>query len=430
MTLHESSIKSAGLSSSNIFKRVLPNGVTLLVCARHQVRSISVEASLLAGSRFETDDTAGLAALTSRLLTEGTTTRTSEEIALAIESVGGSLDSGSGTEGALISCTTLAKDIDLGLELCADVLMRPAFDEARVALERDRTRSEIQSAKDRPRTVLEWKFNELIYQNHPLHRPSVGYEENVPRLQRDLIVEFHRRFFTPSNCTIAVVGDFESEAMLAKLEETFGSWSGPAVQYPALPRVERQTSPREEFVAMDKEQVNIYVGHLGITRSDPDFYALNVLDVVLGSAPGFTARIPRRLRDEQGLAYSTYSNISQSAGLDPGRFVAYIGTSPENRQRAIDGIFRELRAIVEGPVTDAECREGQQYLTGSFVFHFQTNPQIARFLIQAERYGLGFDYVERYPELIRAVTVDDVARVARTHIHPEAATMVVVGPKR
>lgn len=422
--------RPAAFQAAHITKRVLANGLTLLVCERHNTHTVSIEVSLLAGSRYETDPEAGLASLTGRLLTEGTASRSADEIALAIESMGGSLDSGSGTEGAVISASLLSRDIDLGLELCADVLLYPAFREERVVHEREKTISEIRSAKDRPRTVLDWRFNELIYRSHPLHRPSIGYEEEVAKIDRERIIEFHRRLFVPGNCFVSIVGDFEGEGIIPKLENIFGSWSGPAPRFPEIPVVERQTGPLEEFLEMDKEQANIYVGHLGIQRSNPDYYALNALDVILGSAPGFTSRIPKRLRDEQGLAYSTFANITQSSGLDPGRFVAYIGTSPENRQRAIDGIFREIRSIVEQPVTADELLEAKQYLTGSFVFQFQTNSQIAHFMVLAERYGLGFDFVDKYPKLINAVSTDDIARVARTYLHPEAATVVVVGPKQ
>lgn len=417
-------------NTSGIVKRILPNGLTLLVCERHNTATISIEVSLLAGSRLETDEVAGLASLTGRLLTEGTTSRSAEEIALTIEAVGGSMESGTGTEGAVVSTSTLSRDYSLGMELCADVLLHPAFEVDRVIHEREKTISEIRSAQDRPRTVLDWKFNELIYGTHPLHRPAVGYEGSVAKIDREQIVNFHQRFFVPANCFVSVVGDFECEAIMPRLEEFFGTWEATAPPIPEIPGVERQTASIEEFVPMDKEQVNIYVGHLGIRRSNPDYYPLNVLDVILGSAPGFTSRIPKRLRDEQGLAYSTFANITQSSGLDPGRFIAYIGTSPENRQRAIEGILGEIRKVVEQPVTPDELRDAKQYLTGSFVFQFQTNSQIAHFMILAERYGLGFDYVEKYPGLINSVSVDDIARVAGTYLHPEAATVVVVGPKR
>jgi len=174
--------------------------------------------------------------------------------------------------------------------------------------------------------------------------------------------------------------------------------------------------------------LNIYLGHLGITRTNPDYYALQVLDTILGGGAGFTARIPHRLRDELGLAYTTFASITMTAGLDPGRFVSFIGTSPENMELATEGLINEVRRIIDEPVTAQELQDAKEYLTGSFVFAFESSPQIARFLVHAEVYSLGFDYVEKYPEYIRAVTVEDISRVAKKYLDCENYTLVVVGP--
>jgi zinc protease len=152
------------------------------------------------------------------------------------------------------------------------------------------------------------------------------------------------------------------------------------------------------------------------------------MDTILGSSPGFTSRIPRILRDEMGLAYTTFANITSSAGIDPGRFIAYIGTSPENLERALRGLRSEIERIVREPVGAQELEVAKNYLTGSFVFQFQKNAQIADFLVEAEVYELGFDYIERYPEMIRAVSAEDITRVARTYLHPDHLVTVVVGP--
>jgi zinc protease len=179
---------------------------------------------------------------------------------------------------------------------------------------------------------------------------------------------------------------------------------------------------------MHAQQLNIYLGHLGVVRSNPDYYALQVLDTILGGGAGFTARIPQKLRDELGLAYTTFASITMTAGLDPGRFVAFIGTSPENMNLAIDGLIQEIRRIVEQPVSESELQDAKEYLTGSFVFAFETSSQIARFLVHAQVYGLGFDYIDKYPEYIKRVTVEDIARVAQKYLDPQNYTLVVVGP--
>jgi zinc protease len=179
---------------------------------------------------------------------------------------------------------------------------------------------------------------------------------------------------------------------------------------------------------MPAQQANIYLGHLGIERTSPDFYALQVLDTILGGGAGFTARIPQRLRDELGLAYTTFASITMTAGIDPGRFVAYIGTSPENTRLAIDGLLNEIRRIIDEPVSVDELEDAKDFLTGSFVFAFESSAQIARFLVQASVYDLGFNYGEKYPRLIRSVTAEDIARVARQYLDPENYTLTVTGP--
>jgi len=409
-------------------RRVLANGLTLLLARNPNLPAVALAGVVKAGSRTESDAEAGVATLMSRLLTEGTKTRSALEIATAIESVGGSLTASAGYESSVVTATVLKKDFDLALDLARDVLMNPAFAQDRVARERDRQLAEIRSAQDRPQTVASWTFNELVFAGHPRHRPPIGYAETVGKLTRDTLLRFHERHFAPTNTVLAVVGDINLEETARKVEAAFAAWTPKSIEPPQLPALRRQSQRVAKYVPMEKEQVNVYLGHLGIDRANPDYYALQVLDTILGGGPGFTSRIPGHLRDEQGLAYSTFSDITGSADLDPGRFIAYIGASPENLDQALAGIVKEIETIVAEPVTETELADAQAYLTGSFVFEFETNAEIARFLLDAELYQLGFDYIVTYPEKIRAVRVADVQRVARRYLDPKNYTVVVVGP--
>lgn len=409
-------------------RRVLPNGLTLLVAENHNIPAVAVRAVVHAGRRYETDDKAGLTTLLGRVLSEGTKTRSANQIAGAIESVGGSLATSSDYEDINVSSSVLKKDFDLSLELVRDILLNATFPQERVALQRDRLAAEIEAAKDNPRTVASWQFNEVVFAGHPEHLPSLGYEPTVRKLTRDDLVVWQAKYFAPDNTVIAVVGDINLPETMAKLEKAFGEWTWKPLPEPKLPKLARQTDTRTKYVYMDKEQVNIYIGHLGIARSNPDYYALEVMDTILGGGPGFTSRIPGHLRDEQGLAYSTFSNITGSAGVDPGRFIAYIGASPKNMEKAIQGILHEIATIVKEPVQQSELDDAKAYLTGSFVFRFETDAEIAGFLLEAETYNLGFDYVQRYPALIRTVTVDDIRRVTKQYLDPGRYTLVVVGP--
>ena len=180
-------------------------------------------------------------------------------------------------------------------------------------------------------------------------------------------------------------------------------------------------------VPMQREQVHVYVGHPGIRRRNPDFYALLVMDHILGTGPGFTSRISKRLRDEDGLCYSVHAAIASSAGEEPGCFTAYIGTSPEHRRKAIRGFLEEIDRIRQETVSEEELRDVQEYLTGSLVFALERNTNLASYAIRVKRFDLGFDYVHRYPGLIRSVTVDDVQTVAQRYLHPDKVVIVSAG---
>jgi zinc protease len=407
----------------------LPNGLVLLLSENHSVPSVSINAIVRAGSRYEADDKAGLASLVGELLDAGTATRSSKQIAETVEATGGQLASFGDYQASGVVVILLSEDAPLGLEVASDMLINPAFPEDKVQQYVDRRVAQIKARLDVPRTLASDLFNEIVFEGTPLHRPPVGYEQSVKTITASDVRDFYRRYYAPDNTMLAVVGDIDKSEIKTKVLATFGKWERTSrFEAPQVPKAHRQTSPAEKVVNVPKEQVNIVIGHVGIERRNPDYYALLVMDTILGSSPGFTSRIPRILRDEQGLAYSTFSNITPSAGLDPGRFIAYIGTGPENLDRAINGLRGEITRIVEAGVTEEELDIAKSYLTGSFVFRFQKNSQVAEFLIEAEVYGLGFDYLDRFPELIRAVTVEDVNRVARSYIDPQNLTTVIVGP--
>jgi zinc protease len=427
--VQQSSTQPATRPKLEVERLELPNGLVVLLSENHATPSVAFKAVVAAGSRYETDDEAGLASLVGEMIDEGTTTRSAQQIAETVEAVGGKLGTYGDYQESGVVAMFLSKELRLGLEITADLLMNASFPEDKVQQQRDRRLAQLKSRLDVPRTQASDVFNDLVFRGTPQHRPSVGYDATVKNLTRDDMVAFYRRFYAPNNTLLTIVGDIDKATVRAQVEAAFGAWPRASeLVIPAVPKPARQREAIEQFVTVPKEQVNIYIGHVGIERRNPDYYALLVLDTILGSSPGFTSRIPRILRDEMGLAYTTYSNITSSAGIDPGRFVAYIGTSPDNLTLALAGLRGEIARIVKEPVASAEVEMARDYLTGSFVFHFQKNLQIADFLADAETYALDFDYLERYPEWIRAVTVEDVSRVARAYIDPEHLTTVVVGP--
>src|SRR6185295_1721622 len=244
--------------SFDVQRHVLANGLIVLLVENPSIPAVALSVSVLTGARHDSEEKAGLAIMSSRLLDEGTTTRTSLEIAEAIESVGGMLDTDGSYERIVVSVSVLKEDIDLGLELAADILINPAFPEEYVEKEKSRTLSEIASAKDRPQVIAGWEFSELIYGSHPLHRPSHGYPETVAKLQRADLLDFHARFIVPNNAILSIVGDLQEADVLSRIERYFGAWQSKSLSFPSYHKPVRQNGRRTKYITMPAQQLNIY----------------------------------------------------------------------------------------------------------------------------------------------------------------------------
>lgn len=410
------------------YREVLSNGLVLLISENHKVPLISLNAYVLAGQDQNPPDKPGLAAFTARMLDEGTENYDYAAMAELLEGSGGALSIFSQRELSGINLNLKAEDLELFAEMLAEMLCRPVFPGDRLELEKEKVLNHLRSMQDDPQTVAGNLFNRVIYGGTPLQHPALGLPESVNRLTASDLRSFHSKRYSPLSTIVVLTGDVSVKAATQLIEARLGGWRPPDHGRTVLTDLRRQQSPIVQTMFVDKEQVHILLGHLGVTRKNPDFPILQVLDVILGSGPGFTSRIPRRLRDEQGLAYTTYSDIAGSSGIYPGRFAAYICTSPENRETALHGLIGEIRELVEKGVTQEELETAQDYLTGSFVFDIQSNAMVARFLLSVELFDLGADYLRRYPDLIRNVTREDVQRVARLYLDTVNYTTVIVGP--
>lgn len=389
---------------------------------------VSLIAFVFVGSDQNPLKRPGLAAITSRLLEEGTQSYSAGQISEILENGGGTLSSFSSSELSGISMCISPEHLCVSIDLLQEMLMFPCFPQDRFEFERRRVLSYLRASKDDPCIVGENQFNHRIYANTPLQYPSLGIEKSTEEFIVDDVKNFHLQKYAAHKTTIVVVGAVNMEETFDAIEKRFSSWKNLEFAWSEVPAFRPQTCPIHDELFMKKEQLTIFLGHLGITRCNTDYYALQVMDVILGNGPGFTSRIPRKLRDEQGLAYAAYSDISSSSGIYPGRFLAFISTSPENYQRVLDGICSEIEDIVRSGVTQEELVAAQDFLTGSFVFEFQSNSSIARFLLASEIFSLGEDYVNRYPSIVRSIDCGEVHRVARQYLDTINYTTVVVGP--
>jgi zinc protease len=304
---------------------------------------------------------------------------------------------------------------------------QPAFPERQVERVKREIVTEILSDLEDPRTVASLRFRKEVYGAHPYSRPARGTQRHVLRARRRDLGRFHARWFRTQGACFAAAGPEPVEATLDLLERAARPLPRGELAHRPLPAPSLPSARRDLHLPMAREQVHVFVGHAGVRRTHPDYYALLVMDHILGTGPGFTSRISKRLRDEQGLCYSVHAAITSSAGEEPGSFTAYIGTSPEHRSRAVEGFLAEMRRIRDTLPGPEELADVQEYLTGSFVFSLERNSNLVRYAIRCKRFGLGLDYLHRYPLLIRGVTAEEVKRVANAHLHPDRVVVVSAG---
>ncbi|MEZ5963896.1 MAG: pitrilysin family protein [Planctomycetota bacterium] len=406
-----------------IAERDLDNGLTLIAVQNPGVSTFACGVVLQADVRNEARGEEGLANLVGDCLDEGTRARSGPALAEAIENLGGGLEGN--TSGASLWCpVAVAKK---ALPLLVETVTQPAFPAREVARVRSEVLADIQSDLEDPQVVAGLRFRAEVYGDHPFARPLKGTPARLARYGRVDLARFHRRWFAPRGGLVAASGPLEPRATLDMLARAFRGFAGPAHPRPACPQPALSKKRRDMHVSMRREQVHVYMGHVGVRRSDPDFYALSVMDHVLGTGPGFTSRVTKRLRDEMGLCYSVFAGITANAGEEPGTFTSYIGTSAEHRAQAIEVFLAEIERLRHEPPSAEEVRDVQDYLTGSFALGLERNLNLIRYAVLTKRFGLGFDYVLRYPDLVRAVTPDEVQRVAQAHLHPDRVVVVSAG---
>jgi zinc protease len=413
----------APAEAGEVTKLVLDNGLTVLVKEAHAVPIVSMRVVFTGGLRFETEKTAGLNNFLAGMLTKGTKTRTALDIARQIESIAGSVDGDSGKNTFGAAATVLAKYLDEGVELFADVVLNPSFPETEIAKRRRDILAAIKAQEDNPSSYAFRLFNKALFPTHPYGLNSLGTEASVKALTRQQLVDYYATYAAPNNAVLTVVGDVSTGAIVERLKQAFAGWQKKPVSLPdPRPEQPHATAVRVEETK-PKAQAQIIMGNLGATFDNPDKYALQVLNAVLSGQGG---RLFFELRDKQSLAYALSSFTSE--GLEPGAFGVYIGSAPEKVPAAIAGLERELQKVRTEKVSADELQRAKRYIIGSFEIDLQRGSAVALNLALNELYGLGYDEYRRFPARINAVTAEDVLRVAQKYIQPERFTRVIVRP--
>jgi zinc protease len=405
-------------------KRILlENGMVLLLSERHEIPMVTVNMAIRAGSTAAPEDKPGLAAITASLLMQGTKKRTANQIHELIDFIGGSLSTSGGEDFAWANLRVLKKDIRTGLDLLSDVLLHPLFDQKEIDRKVKETLAEIRRQKEEPAIVANQAFTKAVFGGHPYGRTNDEVAGYLPKLTQEDIIDFYSTRYSPANTIIAVVGDVSEKEIVDLLNDYFRGWQTNARPLPAevpLPVIDKTVVKK---IDEDVAQANIDMGHVGISRENPDFYAVVVMNYILGGG-GFSSRLMDNIRDNKGLAYDVRSGFS--AQKDPGAFKVTIQTKNESANEVIYETQKEIRRIQKELVSEKELADAKAYLSGSFPLRMDTYAKIASMLTSIEIYNLGLDYPKKYAALINGVTREDVRRVAREYLHPDKMVIVVV----
>ena len=410
---------------------VLPNGLTVIAKANHTSPTVSLLVAARTGAFHDPPERDGTAALCARVMDRGTSKRSADVIADDLDGRGASLSVIAGRHQMALAATCLADDFEPVLALVADVARHPAFADREIATRRETLITSIRQEEDNPATVAGDAFARALYGNHPYARKVRGSVAAIEAIRRQDLVRFHQKGFDPATMTVIVVGDVIDELAVAAITKLFSDWA-PVTKAtgdkPALNVPDPVRPAARQLVSvpmMNKAQADVVYGFVGVKRSDPDYVAISVMNNALGQY-AIGGRLGDSIRERQGMAYYVYSSLDATFG--PGPFSIRAGVAAANVERTIASIDEELNAVIKHGFTTREIDESKSYMIGSLPRQLETNAAIASFLLNAETFGLGLDYDERLPALIKAVTNEQAAAAATRLFDPLKATIAVAGP--
>jgi len=415
------------LKESGPVRKVLPNGMTVIVQHSPDNPSVSFSGSILAGSAFDPRGREGLAALTADMLDRGTSSRSSKRIAEEVENVGASFTFAASRDTLGITGIALKEDFPAVLQVLADCLLNPTFPPDEFEKAKLQMLSSIdQREQDTAALCERLGWEELFPADHPYHFPSDGYKESVSLLSREDTVSFWHRYGRPDTTILVLVGDISPDEGYALCERLFGAWTGegprPVLFAPEVSLAEALTRTAE---IADKTQADIGIFTQGVSRRDPNFLKVRLLNYILGG--DFSSRIMSKVRDELGLAYYAYSMFNASWGAGP--HVVRMGVNPKNLQKALDAAKTEMAKFHQNGITAEELKRAQGAYAGSILVRLDTNAALAAALLEYETYGWGLDYNKRFDDIVRKLTLSELNELARKFFDPDKAVTVIVKPK-
>jgi zinc protease len=403
----------------------LANDVVVLAAEHGELPLVTAAVVLDAGGAGEGRDAAGLATLTVNAVDAGTRQRSAAELAEAFERIGAQLNASATWDAAVVDVTVAAARLEPALELLAEVVREPSFPAQEVERARGEQLAEVMQRRTEPRALASDMAMRFIFADtSPYARPLLGARRDVERLTADATRTFHVRRFVPHGSAVLVVGALEHTDTTALVERFFGDWQGEPPDATPL-HVETGTAATTIYI-VDRPgsvQSEVRVGHVGVERSHPDYFALEVMNSLLGGA--FTSRLNMSLRERHGFTYGARSGFVYRR--QPGPFIIQTAVATDVTAPAVAEILAELRGLRDGGATEPETAAARDFVAGVVPLQLQTTEQIASRLSEIFIHDLGDDYLAHFQAGIRAVTVDDVNAAARRHLDVDRLAIVIVG---
>ena len=405
--------------------QTLPNGLQVVVVERHSLPLVTLKLVVKAGAEFDPAKLPGTAQLLNAILTEGTTHRTSHQIAEAIDAVGGVVDNGAGWDSSYLTLSVLSDQADLAYELVSDMIRHPAFEPAEIERQRKQTLSGLEVMRDDPSYVADTVFQGAIFEGSAYSHPEDGTLVSVPLIGAADLRDFHARYYQPENCVLAVVGDITTAEAFDRATRYFSSWKNltPAAVAPAA--IPHEFHDRQ-VIAIDKPeavQTEIRIGNQGVPRDSPNYLALSVANEILGGPS--ENRLFKALRSRQGLTYGASSDLV--CHRNQGAWIAKTFTRTPETLKSAHVALAEIRSFREHEISRQELETAQSYLIGHLALEFETSENLASQVLEEIQYGLPLDYWNRYPDRIRALTSEEIWDATKRYLDSDNNLMVLVG---
>lgn len=419
----------AEVSSHGFVRTQLANGIIVLAQPRPGDMAVDGAIQIRAGHAATGETTPGLASMTGAMLNRGTINRTFDEYNDEIDGLGAMLSTSTDRESMEIGWHSLTEDLDHVLDVAADIIRNPIFPDDELERIRKQTVTGLKEQDQDTGSMAARALRELMYpEGHPYRLRTNGEAESVEGITREDLAAYHSKYLGPKATTIAIVGGVENlEKAVATIERVLGDWTHPIPEPLEVDAVDPPSETiRKALTVRGKSQADISIGYPTIPRAHEDYYAFKVANLILGQL-GLMGRLGAHVRDEQGLAYYAMSSIN--GGKSNSVWNSRAGVDPANIGRALEGIESEVRRIGEEPVTDEELADAKSYLIGSLPLGLESLGGVTDLLLRLEWFGLGLDYLDRYPEIISTLTKDDLQRAVTSHIDPDRLAIGIAGPE-